>query len=93
MLLLIDEPLRGVKKINRPAKIYLNNTNLLHAYCQNSKKGTIRETQIIRQAIIEYIANLKRKRADTPYIYDGDEELSSDYKNRLDKILDEKYHY
>jgi len=26
-------------------------------------------------------------------VYDGDEELSSDYKNRLDKILDEKYHY
>jgi predicted DNA-binding protein len=59
------------------------------------------KTQIVRKAIIEYIANLKRKRADTPYslghdlfdVYDGDEELSSDYKNRLDKILDEKYHY
>jgi predicted DNA-binding protein len=59
------------------------------------------KTQIVRQAIIEYIANLKRKRDDTPYslghdlfgVYDGDEELSSDYKNRLDKILDEKYHY
>jgi predicted AAA+ superfamily ATPase len=49
MLLLIDEPLRGVKKINRPAKIYLNNTNLLHAYCQNSKKGTIRETFFANQ--------------------------------------------
>ena len=49
MLLLIDEPLRGIKKINRPAKIYLNNTNLLHAYCQNSKKGTIRETFFANQ--------------------------------------------
>jgi len=44
MLLLINEPLKGIKKINRPDKIYLNNTNLLYAYCQNSKKGTIRET-------------------------------------------------
>ncbi len=49
MLLLIDEPLKGIKKINRPAKIYLNNTNLLYAYCQNSKKGTIRETFFANQ--------------------------------------------
>ena len=59
------------------------------------------KTQIVRDAIVEYIANLKKKRADTPYslgqdlfgVYDGDKELSSDYKNRLDKILDEKYNY
>ncbi|NEW61248.1 transcriptional regulator, partial [Sulfurovum sp. bin170] len=57
------------------------------------------KTQIVRDAIVEYIANLKKRRTHTPYslghdlfgVYDGDEELSSDYKNRLDKILDAKY--
>ncbi len=49
MLLLIDEPIKGIKKIAVPAKIYLNNTNLLHAYCQNSKIGTIRETFFANQ--------------------------------------------
>ena len=49
MLLLIDEPVKGIKKISVPAKIYLNNTNLLHAYCQNSKIGTIRETFFANQ--------------------------------------------
>lgn len=49
MLLLIDEPIKGIKKINVPAKIYLNNTNLLYAYCQNSKIGTVRETFFANQ--------------------------------------------
>jgi predicted AAA+ superfamily ATPase len=49
MLLLIDEPIKGIKKVSVPAKIYLNNTNLLHAYCQNSKIGTIRETFFANQ--------------------------------------------
>jgi len=44
MLLLIDENIKGVKKISKPAKIYLNNTNLLFAYCDNAEDGTIRET-------------------------------------------------
>ena len=49
MLLLIDEPIKGVKKIAVPAKIYLNNTNLLYAYCQSAKTGTIRETFFANQ--------------------------------------------
>ena len=49
MLLLIDEPTKGIKKISIPAKIYLNNTNLLYAYCQNAKIGTIRETFFANQ--------------------------------------------
>ena len=59
------------------------------------------KTEIVREAIVEYIANIKKRRSDTPYslgedlfgVYEGDKELSSDYKNRLDKILDEKHHY
>jgi len=49
MLLLIDAPIKGIKKIAIPAKIYLNNTNLLHAYCENAKIGTIRETFFANQ--------------------------------------------
>ena len=49
MLLLVDELVKGIKKINKPAKIYLNNTNLLHAYCQECEIGTIRETFFANQ--------------------------------------------
>ena len=44
ILLLVDEYAKGIKKINKPAKIYLNNTNLLFAYCQEYEIGTVRET-------------------------------------------------
>ena len=44
MLLLVDENIRGLKKVQKPAKIYLNNTNLLYAYCEKCEIGTVRET-------------------------------------------------
>ena len=49
MLLLVDENIKGLKKVQKPAKIYLNNTNLLMAYCQSSEIGTIRETFFANQ--------------------------------------------
>ena len=49
MLLLVDENIKGLKKVQKPAKIYLNNTNLLSAYCQNSEVGTRRETFFANQ--------------------------------------------
>ena len=57
------------------------------------------KTQIVRQAIVEYLARLKEKRTKTAYtlgedlfgVYEGDTDLSSDYKHRLDDLLHEKY--
>ena len=49
MLLMIDENISGLKKVQKPAKIYLNNTNLLYAYCENCEIGTIRETFFANQ--------------------------------------------
>ena len=49
MLLLVDENIKGLKKVQKPAKIYLNNTNLLSAYCQSSEIGTKRETFFANQ--------------------------------------------
>jgi len=61
MLLLIDEPVKGIKKIAVPAKIYLNNTNLLHAYCQNAKIGTIRETFFANQVSQKSLLNISKQ--------------------------------
>ncbi len=61
MLLLLDEPNKGIKKINKPAKIYLNNTNLLFAYCQNSKIGTIRETFFANQISQKHKLHISNK--------------------------------
>jgi len=40
---LVRAKTRGDNLFSKPEKIYLNNTNLHYAYCQNSEIGTIRE--------------------------------------------------
>ncbi len=54
MLLLVDENIRGLKKVQKPAKIYLNNTNLLYAYCEKCEIGTVRETFFANQVSTRY---------------------------------------
>jgi len=61
MLLLLNEPIKGIKKINKPAKIYLNNTNLLYAYCQNRQIGTVRETFFANQVSQNNILHISNK--------------------------------
>ena len=60
MLLLVDEYVKGIKKINKPAKIYLNNTNLLFAYCQECEIGTVRETFFANQLSIKNRLNIAK---------------------------------
>jgi predicted AAA+ superfamily ATPase len=54
MLLLIEENIKGLKKISKPAKIYLNNTNLLFAYCEETEIGTVRETFFANQTSLQH---------------------------------------
>jgi len=61
MLLLVDEASKGLKKINKPTKIYFNNTNLLHAYCENSEIGTRRETFFANQLSQQYRLHIPKK--------------------------------
>ena len=49
MITLIEQSSKGVKKIAKPAKIYLHNTNLLGVYCNSAKTGTLRETFFVNQ--------------------------------------------
>ena len=64
-----------------------------------AKLESTTKTQIVREAIVQFIANLKEKKSQTPYslghdlfgVYEDDENLSSNYKNKLDEILNEKY--
>ena len=49
MICLIEQNVKGLKKISKPAKLFLNNTNLLYAFCDDFKIGTIRETFFVNQ--------------------------------------------
>jgi len=73
MLLLVNENIKGIKKINKPAKIYLNNTNLLFAYCENSELGTVRETFFANQVSVKnqlHIAKQGDFLVDTKYLFE-----------------------
>ena len=61
MLLLIDENIKGIKKVHKPAKIYLNNTNLLYAYCESCEAGTVRETFFANQVSTHYPLNISKQ--------------------------------
>ncbi len=61
MLLLVDENITGLKKVQKPAKIYLNNTNLLYAYCENAEVGTVRETFFANQVISQYPLHISKQ--------------------------------
>jgi uncharacterized protein len=54
MIVLIEPKSSGVKKIAKPSKIYLHNTNLLGVYCSGSKVGTLRETFFVNQLSYGY---------------------------------------
>jgi len=50
---------RGVSKLQKPDKIYINNTNLIKAIADNSNIGNERETFFVNQ-IKSYFSNKKR---------------------------------
>ncbi|MBF0266585.1 MAG: ATP-binding protein [Gammaproteobacteria bacterium] len=49
LILLVEQNVKGLKKISKPAKLFLNNSNLLYAFCDDFKIGTVRETFFVNQ--------------------------------------------
>jgi len=51
----LEKDAYGMKKIQKPSKIYLNNTNLLHCLYQHKpNKGTLRETFFLNQLKVNH---------------------------------------
>lgn len=48
---------KGISKLSKPEKLYLNNTNIFYTYASESKIGTIRETFFV--SMIKHIHNLE----------------------------------
>jgi len=51
---------KGDTIFQKPSKLYLNNTNLLYAYCENIDIGTIRETFFTNQLKINHKINYSK---------------------------------
>lgn len=58
---MIDEQSKGLSKLVKPAKIYMNNTNLIYAYGDDCKVGTIRETFFANQLKVKHRLNIPKQ--------------------------------
>ena len=58
---MIDEQSRGLSKLVKPAKIYMNNINLIYAYGDDFKAGTIRETFFANQLKVKHRLNIPKQ--------------------------------
>ncbi len=63
----------GVSIISKPEKLYLNNTNLFSIFCNNAKKGTIRETFFL--SLVSYSSTINYPKSgdfilDNKYIFE-----------------------
>ena len=58
---MIDEQSSGLSKLVKPAKIYMNNTNLIYSYGNNFKIGTIRETFFANQLKAMHKLNISKQ--------------------------------
>lgn len=49
LLNIVGSSKKGISKLSKPEKLYLNNTNIFYCFAQDSKIGTIRETFFVSQ--------------------------------------------
>lgn len=62
---LLYSDVTNIKRLQKPDKIYLENTNLLHALCSTQiNEGTQRETFFINQLSVQHIVEYSKRSAD-----------------------------
>ncbi len=62
LLSTLDKAVKGMKKLQKPSKIYLNNTNLLHClFFDKPNTGTLRETFFLNQLRVSHSVNYPDK--------------------------------
>lgn len=72
LIWLVDMQCNGLAKMAKPAKIYMNNTNLMYVY-KNPKIGNVRETFFVNQIIPKHKIQIHHKGdfiMDNQYIFE-----------------------
>lgn len=65
LIQLLYSDVTNIKRLQKPDKIYLENTNLLHALCSTQiNEGTQRETFFINQLSVQHIVEYSKRSAD-----------------------------
>ncbi len=64
---------KGVSSLSKPEKLYLNNTNLFYALCQDAEIGTLRETFFVNQLVLNHKLSVINKGdflVDSKYVFE-----------------------
>lgn len=61
LLHIIPSAKKGISKLSKPEKLYLNNTNMFYALTGENKKGTIRETFFVTQLRESHTVEVSRE--------------------------------
>jgi hypothetical protein len=62
LLLLLHADTRGISRLNKPDKVYLNNANMMYALAENPvNTGTMRETFFYNQTRVRHTINYTDK--------------------------------
>lgn len=86
LLLLLQSGNRGISKMNKPEKVYLNNTNLFHALAQEKPNvGSLRETFFYNQLRVGHKVSYP---AVGDFIVDGKYTFEIGGKNKAQKQIE-----
>ena len=88
MISMLKTPVKALKNISAPDKLYLNNTNMMYALSCNAEIGTVRETFFMNQLSVSHEVSLPAKgdfKIDQRYLFEV-----GGRKKSFDQIKDEK---
>ena len=88
LISMLKTPVKALKNISAPDKLYLDNTNMMYALSGNAEIGTVRETFFMNQLSILHEVSLPAKgdfKIDQKYLFEV-----GGRKKSFDQIKDEK---
>ena len=88
LISMLKSPVKALKNISAPDKLYLDNTNMMYALSDNAEIGTVRETFFMNQLSILHEVSLPAKgdfKIDQKYLFEV-----GGRKKSFDQIKDEK---
>jgi len=91
MISMLKTPVKALKSISAPEKLYLDNTNMMYALSSHVETGTVRETFFMKQLSISHEVSLPAKgdfKIDQKYLFEV-----GGKKKSFDQIKDEKDSY
>lgn len=92
MISMLKTPVKALKNISAPEKLYLNNTNMMYALSCNAEIGTIRETFFMNQLSVSHEVSLPAKgdfKIDQKYLFEvgGRKKSFDQIKDEADSFL------